>query len=211
MKEYHKIDTIFKRENEKPHKLLVGEYRDSTVEALKDTNWIFTEKVDGTNIRIHWDGHGVIFAGRTDKAQIPTSLLKHLEETFGGSIGEQIFEEHFEAAEVTLYGEGYGPKIQSGGDYRSDVGFILFDVRIGHIWLERDSVETIASYFDIPIVPIVHEGTISEALRIVKDGFSSLVAEGRRDAEGLIGIPSSNVLDRRGHRVIVKLKTEDFD
>ena len=58
------------------------------VEYLKDNIWQFTEKVDGTNIQVYWDGHKVEFAGRTDKAQIPSHLMERLEELFDGEVGE---------------------------------------------------------------------------------------------------------------------------
>lgn len=45
LKEYHKIETIFKRDD-KTHKLKENEYRNETVEFLKDLEWEFTEKID---------------------------------------------------------------------------------------------------------------------------------------------------------------------
>ena len=65
--------------------------------------WEWTEKVDGTNIRLIWDGHNVSFAGRTDKAQIPDHLLEKLEQLFGGINKEVIFEQNFGEKEVTDY------------------------------------------------------------------------------------------------------------
>ena len=38
-------------------KLIEGKFRNECVEYLKDNDWIFTEKIDGTNVRVHWDGH----------------------------------------------------------------------------------------------------------------------------------------------------------
>ena len=70
MKEYHKIKSLYERDHH-TKKLIEGKYADETIEFLKDNKWEFTEKIDGTNIRILWDGHKVMFAGRTDNAQIP--------------------------------------------------------------------------------------------------------------------------------------------
>lgn len=61
MREYHKIETLFERD-EKTKKLIEGKFRNETVGFLKDNMWDFTEKIDGTNIRILWDGHKVTFA-----------------------------------------------------------------------------------------------------------------------------------------------------
>ncbi len=53
---YQKIPGLFKREEVRPFKLLEGVYREPELELLKDIEWVFTEKVDGTNIRVIWDG-----------------------------------------------------------------------------------------------------------------------------------------------------------
>ena len=79
MKEYHKIQTVFKRDPETKYKTLVdGNWALPEFEYLKDNLWEFTEKVDGTNIRIQLDIEGLYFRGKTDKAQIPPFLLDKL-------------------------------------------------------------------------------------------------------------------------------------
>ena len=113
MREYEKIETIFVRD-EKTKKLNENVYRNETVKFLKDIDWEFTEKIDGTNIRIVWDGHKVSYYGRTDKAQIPSQLMNRLIELFGGDVNEEMFEQKFGEKNVMLIGEGYGAKIQNG-------------------------------------------------------------------------------------------------
>ena len=129
MNEYHKIKNIFERDHN-TKKIIEGKYTDETIEFLKDNIWQFTEKVDGTNIRIIWDGHKVSFAGRTDKSQIPIELGNRLFELFGGEANEQLFEQKFGLTTIILYGEGYGKGIQTGGKYLDRQDFILFDVKI---------------------------------------------------------------------------------
>lgn len=210
MKEYHKIETIFERD-EKTKKLIEGKFRNPTVEFLKDCKWQFTEKVDGTNIRIYWDGHTVEFGGRTDKAMIPSHLLARLEELFGGYENEQIFEQKFGDKEVFLFGEGYGHKIQGVGDqYREDVDFILFDVMINGYYQPRESVVDIANYFNIDVVPIVLTGTIQEGIEYVKTNRKSTIAKNGAELEGVVGRPKIEVFDRTGNRIIVKIKYKDF-
>lgn len=208
MREYHKIEGLFKRD-ENTKKLNYGEYRSPAVEYLANADWVFTEKIDGTNIRIHWDGHRVAFGGRTDKANIPAPLTAVLEQMFGGEINEQIFEEHFGEKEVTLYGEGYGPKIQNGGNYRSDVSFILFDVQVGDVWLTRENVETVARYFGVDVVPIIMTGTTQEAVDFVRTNPASTI--GTAKMEGLVGRPAVELKTSAGNRVIVKIKVRDFE
>ena len=209
MKEYHKIETLFKRDP-KTKKLIVGEYTNETVEYLKDNVWQFTEKVDGTNIRVYWDGHKVTFGGRTDNAMIPAHLINKLNDLFGGEVNEQLFEQKFGDTPVELFGEGYGPKIQSGGAYRNDVDFILFDVMIKDTYLKRESVEDIANYFGINLVPVLLEGTIQDSIDYVMNNLKSTIAVNGAELEGVVGRPKVEVLDRIGRRVIVKIKRRDF-
>ena len=208
MQEYHKIETLFERD-EKTKKLIEGKFRNKAVEFLKDNKWQFTEKIDGTNIRILWDGHKVTFAGRTDKAQIPAELSNRLFELFGGETNEQLFEQKFGETEVMLCGEGYGAKIQNGGAYRDNQDFILFDVMIAENWQPRESVEGIAKYFGIDTVPIVLEGTIQEAIDYVKTKPKSKI--GTADSEGVVGRTLEELQDRTGKRIIVKIKVRDFE
>lgn len=211
MKEYHKIETLFERDMEGTKKLIEGKFRHPLVDYLKDNEWIFTEKIDGTNVRVHWDGHTVVFGGRTDSAQMPVNLMYALQAKFSGTINEQIFEQKFGATPVTFYGEGYGAKIQKGGEnYRDDIGFILFDISINGIWLERKDVEEIAASFDVPVVPIVLRGTIKQAVDYVKSLPKSVTAKKEKESEGLVGVPTVRLLDHNGNRIIVKIKVRDF-
>jgi hypothetical protein len=211
MKEYHKIETLFVRDMEGSKKLIEGKFRDPLVEYLKDNTWVFTEKIDGTNVRVHWDGHTTVFGGRTDSAQMPVDLMYTLQKFFSGTINEQVFEQKFGATPVTLYGEGYGAKIQKGGGlYREDTGFILFDVNIGGVWLDRESIEDIATAFGVDVVPVVFEGTIDEAVAYVKAKPNSVITEKEKESEGLVGTPKVRVLNHRGDQVIVKVKVRDF-
>lgn len=208
MHEYHKIDGLFKRD-EATKRLMYGVYRNPAVEYLAASEWVFTEKIDGTNIRVHWDGHRVAFGGRTDKTQIPGPLMAKLEELFGGETNEQIFEEHFGEKEVTLYGEGYGPKIQNGGAYRDDQSFILFDVNVGGVWLSRENVESVARYFGIDVVPVIMRGTMQQAIDFVKSRPMSTI--GTDKMEGLVGRPALELLTANSNRLIVKVKVRDFE
>lgn len=208
MIEYTKIETLYERDMEGTKQLIEGKFRNPAVEFLKDNVWQFTEKVDGTNIRVHWDGHTVTFGGRTENAQIPSHLLNKLIEMFKTDEAEQIFEQKFGEMPVTLFGEGYGPKIQKGGSYRSDVSFILFDVLIANNYQSRYSVEDIAKAFGIDVVPIIFEGTIQEGVDFVKSNPPSTM--GTAMMEGLVGRPKIEMRDRCGKRVIVKIKVKDF-
>ena len=211
MIQYHKIQTVFLRDPDNNYKtLLEGTWSKPEFEYLKDNKWMWTEKVDGTNIRIMWDGKNITFGGKSDNAQIPSFLVNRLNDLFGGTKGRMKFKEIFgEDGEVCLYGEGYGAKIQTGGDYIPDgQDFILFDVKIGDMWLERENVEDIAKNLSIDTVPIIGTGTLLEAIEKVKKGFDSPI--GTAKSEGLVLRPLTELKNRRGERVITKIKCKDF-
>ena len=208
MREYHKIETVFNRSTDGDKRLIWGDYRNATVEYLADNIWQFTEKIDGTNIRIHWDGHNIEIGGRTDRAQIPKHLMDYLSATFLTPEVEELFEQTYGEKDVMLFGEGYGAKIQNGGDYRSDVSFILFDVLIGDNWQSRELVETTAKMFGIDVVPIVLEGTIGDGIDYVMQHNHSTI--GSAVMEGVVGRPKVEMKDRLGNRIIVKIKWKDF-
>lgn len=210
MKEYHKIESIFERDMNGTKKLIEGQYVNKAVEFLKDCEWQFTEKIDGTNIRVYWDGHKIMFGGRTERAEIPKHLLDKLNEIFINGATEQLFEQMFGEKEVILFGEGYGNKIQKvGGLYRDDVGFILFDVMVGETYLSRDNVVQIGIALGLEIVPLVFIGTIQEAVDFVKSNPDSNI--GTAKMEGVVGRPGVELRTSNNKRLIVKIKCCDFE
>lgn len=210
MKEYHKIETLFERDMEGSKKLIEGKFRNECVEYLKDNQWIFTEKIDGTNIRIFWDGHKVSIGGRTDNAQLPADLVQYLQDLFINNETEQLFEQKFGETEVHFFGEGYGGKIQNGGAYSKENKFILFDVMVGNTFLSRENIEQIAKSFNCDLVPIVLEGTLQQAVDYVKTKPNSTITNEIKESEGVVGTPKARLNDFRGNRIIVKIKVRDF-
>lgn len=211
MKEYHKIQTCFKRD-EKTKKTIENDWTLPEFEYLKDNTWVFTEKVDGTNTRVMWNGQTVVFGGKTEDAQMPMHLLYKLQELFEGTIKKQLFIEKFgiEPTEVCLYGEGYGQKIQAAGKLYIPDGhdFVLFDVKIGDWYLQREDVEDIASHFGIKVVPIIGGGTLTEAIEMTRKGITS--QWGDFTAEGIVARPKTELKTRKGERLITKIKHKDF-
>lgn len=211
MKEYIKIQTVFKRD-ERTKKIIEGSYSMPEFEYLKDNLWTFTEKVDGTNTRVMWNGTGVVFGGKSEDAQMPMHLLYQLQKLFEGTAKRQLFIQKFGAdpTEVCMYGEGYGSKIQSAGKLYIPDGhdFVLFDVKIGDLWLERENVDDIARFFGIQSVPIIGEGTLAEAIELTRAGQKS--QWGDFHSEGIVARPKTELLSRRGERIITKIKHRDF-
>lgn len=218
MQTYHKIQSIFYRDPENNYKSFIeGKFSDPAFDILQNVPWQFTEKIDGTNIRIGWNGSVVRFGGRSDRAQLPGQLLMYLQEHFTDERVGSVFQD---AAEITLIGEGYGGRIQKmSKTYGDDQRFILFDVFIepceNHplgIWLERENVEDIANRLGIPFAPIIFTNTLMIGYQKLKEcpDYSSLVSETGEPLEGFVARPQTELRNRFGSRVITKIKGKDF-
>ena len=210
MRTYEKIETIYARDIAGTKKLIPGVFRNPTVAYLKDNPWVWTEKVDGTNIRVCWDGHSVSYGGRTEKASIPAPLVNRLNDYFGGEENAQLFEQMFGEKEAMLFGEGYGKGIQAAGKAYNPEGvdFILFDLFIVGNYQPRESVEHCAAAFGLTTVPVVGKGTLDEAVAFVKGHPQSTL--GDIPMEGIVCRPEQELRDRCGNRVICKIKWEDL-
>lgn len=213
MTEYHKIQTVYLRDPETNFKtLLEGQFALPEFEYLKNTLWTCTEKIDGTNIRVFWQPQelqSIRFGGKTDKAQLPTFLYDKLNsmfeyDRFKGAFGDGL--DNY----ACLYGEGYGAKIQKGGgNYISDgVDFVLFDVKIGGFWLQREDVEDIADKLGIQVVPIIGELVLNDVVNKAEARFKS--QWGDFEAEGIVARPKIELFSRNGNRIITKIKCKDF-
>lgn len=185
---------------------------------------------------------GVMFnvniKGKTDNANIPNHLEKYMKETFTDDvvfnalgISEYIpIEEWHEHGwciskedktpvydkiplKYTIYGEGYGMKIQKcGGRYRRDsVSFIGFDVKVNETYLLRDNAMSVLEKLGCETVPYFGQMTIDQAIEMVRNGFISEISEDRTlMAEGVVLSSPLGLKNRRGERLIVKIKYEDF-
>ncbi len=205
--EYPKIKNVFKFDEKYRNILGLNE----PYETLKDIEWIGSEKVDGMNIRISWDGHDITIAGHTSKSVIPEHMNKYLSDLFLTQEMEYVFEQIFEDKEVTIFGEGYGYKLQTNGDkyIKDKVSFIVFDININNYWLERKNVEEICERMNLSIVPLVFKGTLDEAKEFVKKHPNSTLSN-EHEMEGLVLRPKVNIFDRNGNFITCKLKYRDM-
>lgn len=231
---YPKIETLYERD-EATHKVIDGRLRCPEFGLVK--SWLVTEKVDGTNVRVIFkpevylaDGTRgpakatqVTFGGRTDNAQMPTFLLAYLQETFTPEGLSAAFPD--DAIDtVILFGEGYGARIQKGGgDYRDGVSFRLFDVLVWSIegqdwWLNWFNVEDVAAKLGIELVPVIGGGLGLETAVSIVTGESRVAIEDKqltaadapRTREGIVARTEPLLFDRRGNRVMWKLKGRDL-
>ena len=156
------------------------------------------------------------FGGRTDNAQLNADLVKWLYENITDEKMRAVFPE----IPVVIYGEGYGAGIQKGGgDYSPTKKLIVFDVfvvdpvnsRMGGWWLSWEATCDVAEKLGLDVVPYLGEMTLEEATEKVRAGLKSMASVvNSKDAEGMVGRPLEALFDKKGHRLIVNLKTKDF-
>ena len=228
--EYVKINSLWKREGhdfsekdnqgspcpkgKSPAALIVGHHSEEEFSAIK--RWHVSEKVDGTNVRIMWNCYpggyqgvnDLKFGGRTKDAQIPTTLMTYLIDHFTQVRLQSVFPGQ---NNVHLFGEGYGPKIQSGGNYRPDVGFILFDVHVDGWWLKREDVKMISERLEVPMVPDLGIMTEEQVIEFVKSKPLSRCSAQPQVMEGVVCRSEPLMLYRNKKPIMWKLKVKDFN
>lgn len=243
---YQKINTLFGRDEN--GFIMPDFFCDPAFEFLHSYNVKFraTEKIDGTCIRLEilhelqtiGDEICAVFTlhykGKTDNAQVPKNLMKHLKENYHedtvlAAFGlkkvmnpRDLVEHGFCDRETMLvdytkipsvydvYGEGYGAGIQSGGYYCKDNRFVVFDVKVGDLYLLPTAMLDVARKINAPVVPYLGHMTIDEAIDFVKNGFNSFISEEEHLAEGLVLTTDVGLKFRNGERIVFKLKTNDF-
>lgn len=215
---YHKINSLYMR-NEKG-KIIEGCFVNETFEELYNSNYRFeyTEKVDGTNIRViitkakEDSAFYVEFKGRTDDAIIPDLLQAKLESIFNDVNWSKAFDWE-RCSEVILYGEGFGHGIQKCGDSYNpkDVDFILFDVMIDGIFMKSEFVTNTAKSLNIKRVTVLGYGSLREIEFFVRFKHYSLVSKDPLLLmEGVVCRPIGDLKDRLGNRIIIKIKHKDY-
>ena len=190
----------------------------------------------------------VEYKGKTDNAVLPKMLEDFMKTTYtpdvifnGLGIKEfvpvsEFFEHNWLALDektkdaipdinrvpkmYTIYGEGYGAKIQAcGSQYLKDSNKVIgFDVKVtsnngDELYLLNKNRDEIMNKMGMPIVPTIGYFTIQEAINYVKRGFVSHVAENNKAfiAEGLVCKSPVGLKNRQGQRIIFKVKTCDWN
>jgi len=207
---YPKIQTIFMRDEHK--RIIVGEFSDPAFKAI--CLWRFGEKIDGTNVRIDWDGAGQVqIDGRTDDADFPEDLEAMLAQTFT----PELLARQFKKNKVKLFGEGFGPGINKHGEqYGDEPRFALFDVvffgrpDVPALWARQPVVQVIADEMGIEHAPEIQIANAEWGLQAVQDGLKSRIAKYDREMEGLVARPVPELFQQNGKPVIWKIKARDY-
>ena len=220
---YHKINALYNRWrkdldpietlplNKKYGDFKDGEFAQSEFEYLFNNQWIWSEKLDGTNIRIYanWSEqygiHTFEVKGKDENSSTPKDLLEWIKNWIYEN--SQIVSDLFAAEDIILYGEGVGTKIQKVGHNFGNQHFKLFDVYINGFWLQKDDVLDIANKLSLD-TPITWIGTIQDAINKVKT--IPVSSFGNFTIEGYVGQPIVRLNDAKQKRITTKIKVCDF-
>lgn len=256
---YQKINTIWKRDER--NKIMLGEFAIPEIEYLKENIWEITEKINGTNmsIEIMFNQDGSIkdwnIHGKTEAANIPANLLNEMNRLYNSMLEDDKLKNTFRVEKmnpdtnkleisypykVTIFGEGYGAKIQGGGRYSATPKFIVFDVTIQSseisesIYLLRKNVEDICSKLSLDIVYCYGEdylyailGTIEAIAREVYNSknikksdyddmllqeymFSHHAEDENLVIEGFVVRSPLGLKTRNGQNIVFKVKVKDY-
>ena len=218
--EYHKINGLYKRYNKLEHptlpegkrynEFIIGDFAQPEFEYLFNNQWVWSEKLDGTNMRIYleWDYEKNLsykIRGKSEDANLPTKLHEWIVNWIESN-KQNLNNTFITSNNVLLYGEGVGDKIQLGGNF-GEQHFKLFDIYINGFYLEKPAITEIASLINLDTVNYWY-GTIQEAIDKVKT--KPLSAFGNFPIEGYVGQPAVRLFTAKGERICTKIKVKDF-
>lgn len=117
--------------------------------------------------------------------------------------------------EVTVYGEAYGGSCQGmSAVYGKSLAFIVFDVKIGDVWLSVPNMVQVASGLGLEVVPFSKIPCTLEAIDAARDAHSDVAARrglgADKHREGIVLRPLIELTKNNGERVIAKHRIEKF-
>lgn len=252
---YQKINTLWKRDEK--NRIIQGDYSLPEFGYLADTLWLVEEKIDGTNMSydIYFGSDGSInrteIHGKTENAKISVGLLNEMNRILDELIDSGKLTDVFKIVKtdaagnttvswpykVTIFGEGYGGKIQSGGRYSKTEKFIVFDIEIQTtpetepLYLLRPSVDDICLKLGLDLVHTYGLMSIADAELIIENiaynvyanrmGNPSLYApdispfsHNSEDPtlviEGFVLKSPCGLRTRQGKPLVTKIKVKDY-
>lgn len=120
-----------------------------------------------------------------------------------------------EEVPVYIYGEFFGKKIQAGGNYDKDKNrFSIFDICVQGWYVPIDMLNDYAQKLGLDVAPYIGQMTIDEAEQMVMAGFKTRVPNAANPdypEEGIVARPVVPIKDPRGNRIIVKIKSCDYN
>lgn len=227
---YPKIQTLYNRDEN--FKVNIDEFRWKEFEMIQF--WDIYEKVDGRNVRLlveptkitsgkkSYPSYRMYYGGR--KVRSTFSVKEHdcLKDLVSKSVLEEVFIPYI-PAQYVIFGELYGVGVQSGGNYRPDLTFKVFDIFVldeknvyGGWWLEREDMMELSASLGLDVVPFMGQYTVDDVYDFLIGEPTSIISEmegGNPEyiMEGVVARSSPMLFTRRGERVMWKLKCKDFE
>lgn len=145
--------------------------------------------------------------------------IKYLNKDFYGDEvipnKEDIYAVMVEEVPIYIYGEFFGKKIQAGGNYDKDKNrFSIFDICQQGWYIPINMLNDYAQKLGLDVAPYLGQMTIDEAENMVMKGFKTHVPDVSNPdypEEGIVARPVVPIKDPRGKRIIVKIKTCDYN
>lgn len=130
--------------------------------------------------------------------------------------GIRMFGVKLEESPIYIYGEFFGKGVQkAGGNYDKDgKRFAIFDICVQGWWVPIDMLNDYAQKLGLDVAPYLGQMTIDEAEEMVKTGFKTRVPNVTNPdfmEEGIVARPVIPIKDPRGKRIIVKIKSCDYN
>lgn len=221
MKMYHKIKSVLAYADVQPYKKrrIYNELKfvDNVCEFFKFNNFHCTEKVDGTNIIVFWNGRDVTFKGRKLTDQIPAKLLEILKNTFTKELMKIVFGTRDNSG-IVIYVEGHGYSLGSELKNKMPLWEDLHIIDIGGInlttseisFFDFERLEMISSIFKLNTVPLIGIHNMCEAVEMCKNTYMSTINENIK-AEGIVIRPVIDLKTKTNERIIYKIRSECFE
>lgn len=222
-KTYTKINSLYKRDAK--GNFVIGDFACPEFEMLFHAKWKAYEKIDGTNTSFYWDGHELRIDGKSENAQFNPAVMEMLQNKLTVEKLSEVlppkFNEDGSEKKTTyiIYGEAYGAKIQGkvGPRYiKEGHDFRIFDIAVigedGKVWwLEMETVEEICNQLGVSMPYCYGVMTLEEAeQKVIKGWCSSISEDPTLPVEGLVLRPVVQLFNKKGERVMVKVKTCDY-
>ena len=156
---YSKISCPFLRVNPKDKVVDLNQYSDKYADLLSNVEFCATEKVDGKNLNIIYDGDDIRFEGHTNKSTWLQEEETWIKNKFINDGFIQMCEQMFGEKTVQFCGELIGPKILNNRYNLDDYKFVVFDIKINDVYINREAVKEITNVLYMDSID-VYKGTL---------------------------------------------------
>lgn len=149
---------------------------DKALNLCLPCEWVATEKIHGTNFAFVYDGN-TMECGRKE------ALLVEGEKFYGYPAVKERWSpnviglyDYLGCSSLNVYGELFGPGVQSGIHYSKEKNFYAFDIMIDGLYIDVDRCEELFEQFDFFYALPLVKGTITECFDYPNEFDSTIPA-----------------------------------